>query len=32
MPRATISPLALGPFIEVRGGALTITIQAIMVG
>jgi hypothetical protein len=32
MFRATIKPVALGPFIEARGGALTITIQTIMVG
>ena len=32
MSRATISPVALGAFIESRGGALTITIQTIMVG
>jgi hypothetical protein len=32
MPRATIKPPALGPFIETRGGVLTITIQTIMVG
>jgi hypothetical protein len=32
MSRATIRPLALGAFIESRGGVLAITVQAIMVG